>query len=226
MQWIGQINIILENLSKKEELKEEIENVWHIYTYANECFHTSYYLHKPKSELESDYLNNSSLFKFMKHSYWRLTVIELAKIFSNSKKRDRYNLLHIISKLKKNGYYRNFNMSSEKIEKWEKLLLENQDSVQEILTLRDKIYSHTDPNKDKYVNSDITFERTQKLFDLTQLIITEVYLEILDSHPHFQNSLIGADNIQFVKILAENKKKSIDEMVQKFIQNSNKNKSS
>ena len=219
-------NYFIENLSKKEELKEEIEKVWHIYTYANECFQISYYLHKPQSKLEFEYLNNSSLFKFMKHSFWRLTVIELAKVFSGSKNRDRYNLLHIISKLKKNGYYSNLKMNSKNILLWEKELSENQDSINDIMNLRDKLYSHTDPNKDKYTNSDITFERTQKLFDLIKKIIKEIYREILDGEPHFQDSLIGADNIQFVKILAENRKNKIDTMVQNFIQNRNKNKSS
>ena len=213
-------------MSKKEELKIEIGKVWHIYTYANECFQISYYLHKPNSEIESEYVEKSRIFKFTKHSFWRLTVIELAKIYSKSKNRDRFNLFHIISKLQENGDYRNLKMNPQILKKWDTQFKQNEDSIREVLILRDKIYSHTDPNKEKYIDSNITFEKTKKLFWIIRMVITDIYLEIFDSDPHFSKSLIGADNIKFVKVLADNKKKVRQETVRKYIEEANKNKSS
>ena len=206
-------------MSKKEELTKEITQIWHILVYAKECFQISYYLRAPETELERDYINKSPIFKFIGHSFWRLTIIELSKIYSRSsgkKQRDRFNIFHFISKLKKHSYFGTSGVDQDLIDKWEEILEENESIIQEIITLRDKIYGHTDPNKSLYVNSDITFNQIDSLFDIVEEIIKEVFKQALNQEAHILNSIIGADKINFVKILAESQVQNRITMMENF----------
>ena len=88
-------------MDKKVEIKNDIWNIWQILITAKDSFQYSFYLHKPDTEEEQDYLNHSPDFIFIRHILWRMCIIELSKLFSNSKDRDRFNIFHFIKKLNK-----------------------------------------------------------------------------------------------------------------------------
>ncbi len=103
-----------------------------------------------------------------------MNVIELSKLFSNSSKRDRYNLNHFISKLKKSGHFGDMGIAQSSIDKWELALYNNQNHIDNILTLRDKIYAHTDPKKDDYKAIDLSFQDVEALIKIVEGIIKEI----------------------------------------------------
>ncbi len=84
----------------KIKLRNKIERIAKILIVAKESFLYSSYLHYPETKEESDYLNNSSHFKFIRHSLWRQSIIELSKLFSGPKSRDRFNINNFLVQLK------------------------------------------------------------------------------------------------------------------------------
>lgn len=195
---------------KKTELKESIWPIWEILTISKDCYEYAFYFHKPETDDESEYLNNSSDFRFIRHMLWRMTIIELSKLFSNSKNRDKFNLNHFINKLKKNQYFGDIGILQEKIENWEKILQDNHKLINNILILRDKIYAHRDPKKDDFKLIDITFQEIEILINLSEEIITEIYSVAFDSHAHITTIYFKKNQFKLIKILAEEKKNRLN----------------
>lgn len=123
----------------KDEIEQEIWGIWEILILARECYEYSNYLYNPDTKEESEYLSFSQDFDFIRHILWRMTIIEISKLFSISAKRDRFNLRHFIDKLKKSGYFSKAGINEATIHKWETEILNNEKTVTIILTLRDKI---------------------------------------------------------------------------------------
>ena len=87
-------------MSKKEELKENILSIWKILNNCKESFLFCKYLYVPETQNEKEYIENSRYFKYIRHILWRNSVIELSKLFSTSRNRDKYNISHFIKKIK------------------------------------------------------------------------------------------------------------------------------
>src|SRR5687767_3765997 len=104
---------------KQQELRNEIWRIWEIEIVAKQCFQYSFYLHKPETKEETKYLQNQRDFGFIRHILWRMTIIELSKLFSSSSKRDRFNVNHFLSKLKRGGQFGDMGISQATIDKWE-----------------------------------------------------------------------------------------------------------
>src|SRR5688572_13897490 len=78
------------------DLKNDIWSIWKILINCKENFLYSRYLHKPGTEEESEYLRYSRHFQFLRHSLWRLCIIELHKLLNKSD-RDFFNLWTFIN---------------------------------------------------------------------------------------------------------------------------------
>jgi len=196
---------------KGKELEDEISKIWDILIIAKDCYQYSFYLHKPETIEEADYLKNSQDFDFIRHILWRMAIIEIAKLFCNSSNRDRYNLRHFINKLKKAGHFGDIGISVTIIEKWETQLSLNEELIDDILTLRDKVYAHTDPYKEEYTKIEITFKKIEDLLRLVEDVIQEIFKTVFDSHVDFESPLLDKNRTNIVKILAAEKKKRIEE---------------
>ncbi|MBW4360239.1 hypothetical protein [Flavobacterium taihuense] len=190
---------------KKTELKENIDSIWEISTFSKECFGYAFYFHKPETEDESEFLNESRDFKFIRHILWRMTIIELSKLFSNSKN-DVYNLNHFINKLKRNQSFGDIGILEEKIQNWEKILLDNQKLIKNVLNLRNKVYAHKDRKNDDLKLLDIRFKEIEILINLSEEIITEIHSVAFDSDVRFKAIYFNKDRFNLIKILAEEKK--------------------
>lgn len=191
---------------KKEKLKKNIRSIWEILTISKECFEYAFYFHKPETDDESEYLNKSRDFKFIRHILWRMTIIELSKLFRNSKNSDRHNLNHFINQLKRNQYFGDIGVLEEKIQNWEKVLQDNQKLITNILTLRDNVYAHTDPKKVDFKLINISFQEIEILINLSEEIIKEIYSVAFDSDVRFRAIYFNKDRFDLIKILAEEKK--------------------
>jgi len=203
-------------MDKRKEISSEILSIWKILTYAKECFQYSYYLHKPDTKEEIDYLNRSRDFKFIAHTLWEYTVIQLSKLFSESSKRDRYNISHFISKLKPNGHFGNMKISETIINKWENQIAANQVTINNILTLRDKVYAHTDSNWDDYNNIEITFKQTEQLIEIVETIIFDIYTIVLDTHPVMNTPFFRKGRFNIIKVLADEEKRADEAFILQF----------
>lgn len=190
-------------MNKKEEIRNEITKIWLILVNAKECFHYSFYLHKPSTLEEQDYLDESVDFIFIRGILWKMAITELSKLFS-SKNSDRYNIMHFIGKCKKDGHFKNQGIDDTTIKEWISEIEKNEEIINEVVTLRDKAYSHTDSNHNEY-NIKITFEHTEKLINIAEKVITDIFYKVLNSKVHFDNGRFKKDNFDIIKILAEKK---------------------
>ena len=198
---------------KEKEFREEIWRIWEILIVAKECFQYSYYLHFPDTKEEAEYLSYSQDFGFISHILWRMTIIELSKLFSSSSKRDRFNLQHFISKLKISGYFSNIGISEVTLDKWDKDFIAKAVSINNLLTLRDKIYAHTDSKKEDYTKVDLTFKDVQSLINLVEDIVQEIYLVVFDAGTDMSTPIFDRINFNIIRILAEEKRKKIEEIL-------------
>lgn len=196
-----------------EEIRNEITKIWLILINAKECFYYSLYLHKPSTLEEQNYLDESVDFIFIRGILWKMAVTELSKLFS-SKSNDRYSIIHFIEKCKKDGHFRNQRIDNATIEEWKSDIENNKVTIKEIVTLRDKAYSHTDSNYNEY-NSEITFEQTEKLIEIAEKVITDIFEKVFNSGAHFDNGRFEKENFDIIKILAEDKKKYIENLINK-----------
>ena len=165
-------------MSKKDELKQNIWKIWEISMLAKKCLIYSYYFHKPETEEESNYLDKSKEFKFIRHILWRNSVIEFSKLFSNSARRDKYNIYKFLKNLNRDQYFGEFGIEKETIENWREKLKENEKTINSILLLRDKVYGHTD-TENAINNIDTpTFKETRELLFIIESIIKEIYFKV------------------------------------------------
>lgn len=198
-------------MNKKDEIQNEITKIWLILVNAKECFYYSYYLHKPSTLEEQNYIDESVEFIFIRGILWKMAVTELSKLFS-SKSSDRYSIIRFIEKCKKDGYFGNQGIDNATFEGWKSEIENNRVTIKEIVTLRDKAYSHTDSNYNEY-NSEITFEQTEKLIDISEKVITDIFYKVLNSGAHFDNGRFEKENFDIIKILAKDKKKDIENLI-------------
>ncbi|MHA7830858.1 MAG: AbiU2 domain-containing protein [Flagellimonas sp.] len=197
--------------ARKEEIKENILAIWKIAILARKSYEYCYYLHKPETSDELEYLNNSREFKFIRHILWRNTVIELSKLFNSSPKRDKYNIFHFIKKLKGDQYFGGFGISQEKINGWEDQLQENDDLIGKILLLRDKVYGHTD-GENTIKNLDTpTFSETEELLKIIEDVIKEIYYSIFDSEAMVDTSFVKEGPSNIIKVLSEERKSRLND---------------
>jgi len=167
-------------------------------------------MHKPDTKAELDFLNHSRDFQFIRHILWRNTVIELSKLFNTSPKRDKYNIFHFIKKLKKDQYFGGFGIDQNKILQWENRLEENRKIIDSVISLRDKVYGHTDNEKAKKGLNTPTFEQTEKLITLVENVIQEIYYSVFDSHALVECPVVAANPSEIISILAAEKKARLD----------------
>ncbi|NEW79924.1 MAG: hypothetical protein GZ086_10980 [Gelidibacter sp.] len=213
----------MKNKNLSIELKSELNSIWKILTMAMQCYEFSSYLYSPSTESENDYANKSFFIDFTRHIYWRNLVIELSKLITDSNSQS-FNVFKFLRKLKNNGYFGKLGFDNKKIENWENLLAENEKTINELIILRNKIYSHTDRDKENYSNSEITFTEIKLLIELLKNIIKSIFTDLLDTHAEIKPLRSVDKNFRVLKILANEKDKRIKKITNDFIENSNKKK--
>ncbi len=208
--------------SKEAEIKNEVWQIWQILLIAKECFQYSLYLHKPSTQEEQNYLRHSQDFGFIRQILWRMSVIELSKLFCDSKDRDRFNIFHFINKLKKGGHFGDMGISKTTIAKWENQIAINKDTITQILTLRDKVYAHTDANGEKYTKGDLTFQQTEKLIQIIENVIQEIYSTVFQTHAIMDTPIFEKERFNIIKILASEQDRRIKELQENFTKRTEK----
>ena len=198
-------------MTQKEQFEKELSRITDIFFGARENFDYCYYLHKPKSRYEAEYLHVDRDLQFIRHSLWRMCIIELTQLFSN-RENDKFNLLKFLSKLLPTGHYRRLAVNQEKIYEWQTMIYSQNHVINNIIILRDKIYAHTDPDKDQYKQIEVYFRDIVSLLEIVASIITDLHSSVLKRTLLLRNPVFDRNNFTLVRILAEERDRRVSEI--------------
>ncbi len=215
-------------MTKKEQLKEDLDKITKSIVTFLQSFEFCYYLNYPKNDNELDkkhleYITKSGFFSFTRYSLWRLTILELHKLTNDNKETDKYNLHHLLRKLKKNGIYRSLGVDGLKISEWETELEKQKESINQVSNLRFKLYAHTDNNyKSVIENSELTLKATEDLINVIVKIVFQIYLTVFDTHFEFKAIYERKTVRKIISDILSKRESDRNQALGKFIENENK----
>lgn len=215
-------------MSKKEQLKSELEKITKSIITLLQAFEFCYYLNYPKNENHLDekhlkYISNSGFFSFSRYALWRVTIMELNKLTNDNKRTEKYNLHLILNKLKKDGIYHSIGISDSKILEWENELKKQSESINQVCNLRIKLYAHTDDDYKNIVdNSELTLKATQELINTVIKIVFEIYQIAFDTHFAFKPIHEKKTLRRIIEDIINKRESDKQKVVENFIKNANK----
>jgi len=189
----------------KNELEKELEKIWQILLQAKQCFYLSFYLYKPKTQDELDYLTSSIEFKLIRETMWKMGIIELGKLFIKSDNH-KFNLHKFLNKLTKN----HVGLPQEQICKWRSKIDLEVDTVSMLQNLRDKLYAHTD-REINFSTESVTFEKFEGLFLIVEQIIKEIFETVFNGMAEIDCGMFDIERFNIIKILANERKTMLQE---------------
>lgn len=206
----------------KKFLETELENILLIHFDAKYYFEDVEYLSNPDTN-EERIASNNVFVRRIRKAFWRLGIIEIAKLFQKSKNQ-HYNLLNYLEELINN--YENYtwiqNLPKKNLQDWQTKLnskriknIRNNISIQ-----RNKYFAHTNRNPSrKFENVLLEFIEITELLKLTELIIFEIKINCLSVHPDFEvTGMEKAGNILNAYVaLREKKENEMKQEWDKFI---------
>ena len=166
-------------MNKKNLLKSDLESINKFIITILQSFEYAHYLHypehnysydKPKSKL----ISASGFLSFTEYAMWRILIVEIHKLVKDSKS-EKFNLFLLLRKLERSGDYRSIGIEHAKVVEWKLALLNKLPSIAKVVTLRSKLYAHTDRDyKDVIKNSDLTYEEINELINVIVKIVSEI----------------------------------------------------
>ncbi|MBD8082159.1 hypothetical protein [Chryseobacterium caseinilyticum] len=165
----------------KNNLTTILDNISNIYTVANESYLFSKYFNSGKNDSEIRIIESPSI-RFLKHSMWRICIIELDKVFKKSDNHhfSFYEITNIVKQANLKTYHTNLDNNSLFL-KWVKDLSKAKSTVTEINKLRNKLYAHTDRNKTALIEEiNLDYSKIEELLEICLLLIKEMNLILLD----------------------------------------------
>lgn len=202
-------------MSKISELKEKLSGISEIFIRTKENFRFCYHLHISDNSDERDYLKIDRHIYFIRHSLWRMTVIELCKIFSRSPS-DNYDLEKIIKALKPDGHFRSIRFDNDLLARWEDEIQSNKELIDKLNGLRNKIYAHSDPDRELYKNIDVYFNDIRNLLLLGETILKGIASKINMPTLIFDSPYFESQEFEIVKVLTQHHKDQIS-AIQKYL---------
>lgn len=182
-------------------LKDHIWLIWETLERSHINFESTKYLNSPHTEDEFNFVRGSLYFKNIAGSLWRICVIDLHKVISISRN-DSFSLKKLINKLK-DGHYHGHNIPMSAIIQWELAIEENDVTIKKLLTLRNKLFAHTDV---EFVDErDVTFSEVSEIYAMIETIISDVYFCAFDSHADLTHRFSKENGQNEIKILSDYK---------------------
>jgi hypothetical protein len=216
-------------MNKKEQLKEDLNKITKSIITLLQSFEFCYYLNYPKTENQLDekhlkYITNSGFFSFSRYALWRVTILELHKLTNDNKETDKYNLHHLLRKLQKGGIYQSLKIDESKIIEWETELKKQKESINQVSSLRFKLYAHTDNNYKNVINDcELTLKATEELIKGVVKIIFEIYLIVFDTHFKLKSIHEKKTVRKIIDDILIKRELDKSKAVGNFIKNANKN---
>jgi hypothetical protein len=189
-------------MTRKQQLNNEISKIWDIYLIGKESFDYARYLYNPRTILEKQYLAKQRDLDFIRFILFRNSLIELSKLF-HDRDTDKCNVHKFLKKFKRDQIYGDLFQDEVKISEWEDSIIKNGELIKKITTLRDKVYSHSDPNFSANSNFDLEFEDIERLFEIVKDIITTICEKTFDSFADLENIFFDKDRFNLIEILSK-----------------------
>jgi hypothetical protein len=203
----------------KEELKIKLEKLLHVYIFAKEAYLYTEYFHNPATKEELDLVtsspHNRNLSTIM-HLMFRTLIVEVSKLFSRSNN-DKFQLEKFIDSLSPSGHFRTIGVLQSHVDTWKKLLVDNKNTIDNVLLLRDKIYAHTDSPMTNYNEIDISFKQIKVLLDIADEILKSVYHDIFDTGLITGPVTFDRERFSILKLLAKAEKARQTEIRDKYL---------
>lgn len=174
----------------KDYFEKELENILQIHFDAKYYFKDVKYLNKPETTEEAIVIVDNFIIRRIRFSFWRLGIIEIAKLFLKSRNQ-HYNLLDYIESLifGYETYPWIQRIKRDKLEEWLKNLnSERIKSIRDKISVqRDNYFAHTDKNPHRKLSSvQLSFSDVDELIKLTESIIFELKVNCLSVHTDFE----------------------------------------
>lgn len=216
------------NIRSKEYFEKELENILFIHFDAKYYFEDVKYLNNPDTTQEKVIAINHFIIKRIRIAFWRLGIIEIAKLFQNSKSQ-HYNLITYIEELIE--HYDEYTWIQE-LPKSQLLTWLQKFNSKSIKTIRRKIsvqrnkyYAHTDKNPDiKLENVQLSFADIDTLLKLTESIIFDLKVHCLSTHSDFEVAGIEKTDVLLKGLVALKEKRDaeIKKELDEFLKERNK----
>lgn len=216
-------------MTKKEQLRSELEKVTKSLVTLLQAFEFCYYLNYPKNEIHLDqehlkYISSSGFFSFTRYTLWRVTIMELNKLINDNKNTEKYNIHLVLRKLKKGGVYQSIGIANSKILEWETELKKQKESIEQVYNLS-KLYAHTDSDYKNIIdNSELTLKSTEELINTLVKVVFEIYQTALNIHFQFKPIHEKKTLRKIITDIISKRQSDKQKVVEDFIKNANTKK--
>jgi len=202
----------------RAELNEKLKKISYVHIFAYEVYLHAEYFHKPKTKEELDlvaYSIHSKNLRFIMHLMYRVLINEVAKLYSRSKN-DKYRIEAFIRLFAIDGHFKEINIPIEKVKYWENKLIEQEETIKNVLLLRSKLYAHTDNPLESYANIEVSFKEIKKLLDFVAEILQYIYSTIFDTELLIEPTIFDRDKFLILDLLARGEKKRQDDITELY----------
>lgn len=160
------------------DLKENISIVWDTLVKSKVNYDIVKYLNSPTTKEEFEIIKRSIFFTTTAYSLWKLCIIDLHKLFSNSRN-DKISIKKLIENIETRDA-KEHKITKETISKWNIEITKNETSINTIKYLRDKLYAHSDLNVDK--DKELYFNEVLQLLKVAETILMDINRISFDTH--------------------------------------------
>ena len=187
---------------KRDEFFRTINQIWQIISLAKDCYSYSFYLYKADTKKENDYIAHSIDFIFFRHILLRIAIIELSKLYTTSGN-DKFRLSKLISILEETNSYLKYDIPLKSITDWKKEIQNNKKDIELFITLRNKVYAHTDLDWNEYSTVKFDFQKIERLIKIAESIISEIYKITWGKDIDLAPDTFNKERFNIIKILAD-----------------------
>lgn len=159
------------------------------------------YFEQPETKIEQFYVRRDRHLTFIGWALWRLTVIELCKLFGDSENQ-KFNILKLLRKVDRDGDYRSLKFNQKTLADFREREQQLQLVIDEISRLRDTLFAHTDRDPFEQIDTFITSKDCFALVELAEDVIRTLAGTYLDTDYVANTLYFDSKNFDFIHQLA------------------------
>lgn len=212
-------------IKTKEFFESELGRILNIHLDAKYYFEDVQYLNNPETDEERIAADDNFIIERIKKAFWRMGIIEIAKLFQKSKNQ-HYNLIDYIGHLiaNYNQYLWLAGLPQTKLNEW--LISLNSGRIKSIservCIQRNEYFAHTDKSPSMDLSkTQISFEEINSLIDFTESIMYDIKNYCFNEHSDFD--VAGMERAGEILLafasLKEKRKSIIKQRVDEWLKN-------
>ncbi|RYE37970.1 MAG: hypothetical protein EOP48_27835 [Sphingobacteriales bacterium] len=207
-------------LKNDAEFRKKLESILHIFILAQDAYLYTEYFHNPATDEEKKlvYRSHQSVYiKFIMHLMFRSLIVEVSKLYrKDNKKREKFSLPHLVDSLLPGGQLQEAEISRVLLSKWINQFNENQETINAVLRLRDKVYAHSDDPLKSYNDIDLQFAQLKELLDLAGNILKELYGAVYDTSLELDSPTFDRERFGFLRLLSNGESNRIANIIEQY----------